>query len=69
MGLAQVAAAIASLALTGVVVLGLSGPVAFVAGAGFVLSSTAVIMSVLQDRGEMSNTEGQKSVAILLLRI
>jgi glutathione-regulated potassium-efflux system protein KefB len=66
LGLAQVAAAIASLALTGAVVFGLSGPVAFIAGAGFVLSSTAVIMSVLQDRGEMSNAEGQKSVAILL---
>ena len=66
LGLAQVAAAIASLALTGAVVFGLSGPVAFIAGAGFVLSSTAVIMSVLQDRGEMSSAEGQKSVAILL---
>ncbi|OWJ69161.1 monovalent cation:proton antiporter-2 (CPA2) family protein [Inquilinus limosus] len=66
LGLAQVAAAIASLALTGAVVFGLSGPVAFIAGAGFVLSSTAVIMSVLQDRGEMSGAEGQKSVAILL---
>lgn len=66
LGLAQVAGAIAGLALTGAVVFGLAGPVAFIAGAGFVLSSTAVIMSVLQDRGEISNAEGQKSVAILL---
>lgn len=66
LGLTQVAAAIASLTLTGAVVLGLSGLAAFIAGAGFVLSSTAVIMSVLQDRGEMSNAEGQKSIAILL---
>lgn len=66
LGLAQVAAAITALALTGAVLFGLSGPVAFIAGAGFVLSSTAVIMSVLQDRGEMSSAEGQKSVAILL---
>ncbi|MGL4961365.1 MAG: monovalent cation:proton antiporter-2 (CPA2) family protein [Inquilinus sp.] len=66
LGLAQVTGAIAALALTGAVVFGLSGPVAFIAGAGFVLSSTAVIMSVLQDRGEMSSVEGQKSVAILL---
>lgn len=66
LGLAQVALAIASLALTGMLVFGLSGQVAFVAGAGFVLSSTAVIMSVLQDRGEISSVEGQKSVSILL---
>ncbi|MDQ8730899.1 monovalent cation:proton antiporter-2 (CPA2) family protein [Bradyrhizobium sp. LHD-71] len=66
LGLAQVAGAIATLALTGAVVFGLSGRVAFIAGAGFVLSSTAVIMSALQDRGEMSGAEGQKSVAILL---
>jgi glutathione-regulated potassium-efflux system protein KefB len=66
LGLAQVAGATAALALTGAVLFGLSGPAAFIAGAGFVLSSTAVIMSVLQDRGEMSSAEGQKSVAILL---
>ncbi len=66
LGLVQVAGAIATLALAGAVVFGLSGPVTFIAGAGFVLSSTAVIMSVLQDRGEISSAEGQKSVAILL---
>jgi glutathione-regulated potassium-efflux system protein KefB len=66
LGLLQVAAAITALALAGVAILGLSATVAFIAGAGFVLSSTAVIMSVLQDRGEIASTEGQKSVAILL---
>jgi len=66
LGLAQVVSAITALALTGMAIFGLSAPVAFIAGAGFVLSSTAVIMSVLQDRGEMSSPEGQKSVAILL---
>ncbi|MDI4238589.1 monovalent cation:proton antiporter-2 (CPA2) family protein [Bradyrhizobium sp. Arg237L] len=66
LGLAQVAAAIAVLSLTGALVFGLPGRVAFIAGTGFVLSSTAVIMSVLQDRGELSGAEGQKSVAILL---
>ncbi|RXT19743.1 potassium transporter [Rhizobium leguminosarum] len=66
LGLVQVAFAIAALALTGMLVFGLSGPVAFIAGAGFVLSSTAVIMSVLQDRVETSSVEGQKSVSILL---
>ncbi|MFG1235637.1 monovalent cation:proton antiporter-2 (CPA2) family protein [Xanthobacter autotrophicus DSM 597] len=66
LGCVQVAAATTALALAGVAVFGFSGPVAFIAGAGFVLSSTAVIMSVLQDRGELASTEGQKSVAILL---
>ncbi|SFH79009.1 monovalent cation:proton antiporter-2 (CPA2) family protein [Albimonas pacifica] len=66
LGLVQVGLAIAALALAGVGLFGLSGPAAFVAGAGFVLSSTAIIMSLLQDRGEIAGAEGQKSVAILL---
>ena len=66
LGLAQVGAAIGALTLTGMALFGLSAPVAFVAGAGFVLSSTAVIMVLLQDRGEIASSEGQKSVAILL---
>jgi glutathione-regulated potassium-efflux system protein KefB len=66
LGCVQVAAATAALSLTGAAIFDFSGPVAFIAGAGFVLSSTAVIMSVLQDRGELSSVEGQKSVAILL---
>lgn len=65
-GIVQVISAIASLTLAGTLVFGLTLPVAFVAGAGFVLSSTAVIMSVMQDRGEMSSAEGQRSVSILL---
>ncbi|KAA0019526.1 potassium transporter [Salinicola corii] len=66
LGLVQVFAAIAALALTGMIFFDLTASVAFVAGAGFVLSSTAVIMSLLQERGEISSAEGQKSVAILL---
>lgn len=65
-GLVQVGLATAALTLLGTGLFGLHPSVAFVAGAGFVLSSTAVIMSVLQDRGEIASTEGQKSVAILL---
>lgn len=66
LGLMQAAAATAALALTGMLIFGLPGPVAFIAGAGFVLSSTAVIMLVLQDRGEISSAESQKPVSILL---
>jgi len=54
LGLAQVAAATAVLALTGYAVFGLPPAAAFIAGAGFVLSSTAVIMVALQDRGEIA---------------
>lgn len=66
LGLAQVALSIAALALAGYALFGLAPAAAFVAGAGFVLSSTAVIMVALQDRGEIASAEGQKSVAILL---
>ncbi|MFD1910721.1 monovalent cation:proton antiporter-2 (CPA2) family protein [Halodurantibacterium flavum] len=66
LGLAQVSLAIALLALAGVAVFALAPVTAFIAGAGFVLSSTAVIMSTLQDRGELASPEGQRSVSILL---
>ncbi|MCA0271541.1 MAG: monovalent cation:proton antiporter-2 (CPA2) family protein [Proteobacteria bacterium] len=47
--------------------LGYSLPVAFVFGAGFVLTSTAVVMQVLGERGELALPRGQKVVSILLL--
>ncbi len=44
------------------------GPlVAFVAGAGFVLSSTAIVMQLLTERGEAATAAGQRIVSILLL--
>jgi glutathione-regulated potassium-efflux system protein KefB len=61
-----VSLAIALLSLAGMVVFALPPLTAFIAGAGFVLSSTAVIMSTLQERGEIASLEGQKSVSILL---
>ncbi|SFD50432.1 monovalent cation:proton antiporter-2 (CPA2) family protein [Roseivivax sediminis] len=66
LGFAQVSLAIALLTLAGVGVFGLPPVTALIAGAGFVLSSTAVIMSTLQERGEIASAEGQKSVSILL---
>ncbi|MDM7255411.1 MAG: monovalent cation:proton antiporter-2 (CPA2) family protein [Paracoccus sp. (in: a-proteobacteria)] len=66
LGLVQVFLAIALLTVTGMVLFGLTPPVAFVAGAGFVMSSTAVIMSTLAERGEIASVDGQKSVSILL---
>lgn len=54
--------------LTGIGVLaGLSAPVAFIAAMGFVLSSTAAIMQILDESGETSTPAGQRAVSILLL--
>jgi glutathione-regulated potassium-efflux system protein KefB len=66
LGLTQVFAAVLALTVVGWALFRLSWPAAFVAGAGFVLSSTAVIMSTLQDRGEISSEGGQRAVSILL---
>ena len=65
-GLTQVLVCTALLTGAGIA-FGLAPVVAFVAGAGFVLSSTAVIMSVLAERGEIATAQGQQGVAILLL--
>lgn len=66
LGVAQVI--ICGLLLTGAGSLaGLKPPVAFIAGMGFVLSSTAVVMQMLDERGETSTPQGQKAVSILLL--
>ncbi|KQP36876.1 MULTISPECIES: monovalent cation:proton antiporter-2 (CPA2) family protein [unclassified Methylobacterium] len=66
LGLAQVGACIAALTLVGLA-LGLSPAVAFVAGTGFVLTSTAIVMQLLEERGSLSTPKGQRIVAILLL--
>jgi glutathione-regulated potassium-efflux system protein KefB len=66
LGVAQVFLSTALLTGAGLL-LGLKPVVAFIAGAGFVLSSTAVVMSVLKERGESASSEGQKAVSILLL--
>ncbi len=39
---------------------------AFVAGAGFVLTSTAIVMQILEERGEIATQKGQRMVSILL---
>ncbi|MBR0644311.1 monovalent cation:proton antiporter-2 (CPA2) family protein [Plastoroseomonas hellenica] len=54
--------------LSGVALLGGLPPAAAVIGAmGFVLSSTAVIMQMLEERGEIATPGGQRAVAVLLL--
>ena len=66
LGAAQVMGAGLLLTFTGMAA-GLSVPVAFVVAMGFVLSSTAVIMQMLDERGEMASPQGQRAVSILLL--
>lgn len=66
LGLAQVFGCIALLTLAAMLCFALTPAQAFVAGAGFVMSSTAVIVAMLQERGEMASDEGQKNVSILL---
>jgi glutathione-regulated potassium-efflux system protein KefB len=66
LGLAQVAACGALLTGLGVLV-GLAAPVAFIAAMGFVLTSTATVMQVLEERGTTSTPRGQMVVSILLL--
>jgi CPA2 family monovalent cation:H+ antiporter-2/glutathione-regulated potassium-efflux system protein KefB len=66
LGLAQVALCIGLLTFVG---LALGYPVAqsFVAGTGFVLTSTAIVMQMLEERRAMGLPKGRRIVAILLL--
>ena len=66
-GLGSLQIALCTLALTGVgLALGFSPPVAFVGGAGFVLTSTAIVMQLLGERGDIALPRGQRMVSILL---
>jgi glutathione-regulated potassium-efflux system protein KefB len=66
LGLAQVV--ICSALLTGLGILaGFPPAVAFIAGMGFVLSSTAIVMQILEERGDTATPAGQRVISILLL--
>lgn len=66
-GLGTLQILICALALTGVGLLfGFTWQVAFIGAAGFVLTSTAIVMQLLGDRGDLTQPRGQKIVAILL---
>jgi glutathione-regulated potassium-efflux system protein KefB len=56
-----------SAALTGVgLLLGFSLEVALIGALGFVLTSTAIVMQLLSERGDIAHSRGQKIVAVLL---
>ncbi len=66
LGLAQVLLAMALLSLVGVA-LGYPFAGSLIAGTGFVLTSTAIVMQMLEERGDISAPKGQRIVSILLL--
>ncbi|MBL9047420.1 MAG: cation:proton antiporter, partial [Tabrizicola sp.] len=66
LGLVQVLACIGLLPLIGVA-LGYPYAGSLIAGAGFTLTSTAIVMQMLQERGDISAPKGQRIVSILLL--
>lgn len=66
LGLFQVALCVGLLGLVGVA-LGYPYAGSLIAGAGFTLTSTAIVMQMLQERGDISAPKGQRIVSILLL--
>jgi monovalent cation:proton antiporter-2 (CPA2) family protein len=66
MGLAQLIVGMGLLSLVGVA-LGFAALPSAIAGTGFVLTSTAIVMQMLQERGDISTPKGQRIVSILLL--
>ena len=65
LGLAQVAACIALLSWVGFA-LGYSPQQSLIAGTGFVLTSTAIVMQMLQERGDIAKPKGQRIIGVLL---
>ncbi|MFT3762431.1 MAG: monovalent cation:proton antiporter-2 (CPA2) family protein [Pseudoxanthomonas sp.] len=65
LGALQIAACTVALTVLGRL-FGFAWPVAFIGAAGFVLTSTAIVMQLLGERGDIALPRGQKIVAILL---
>jgi monovalent cation:proton antiporter-2 (CPA2) family protein len=66
LGLAQVLGCMALLSWVGVA-LGFPWGQSVIAGAGFVLTSTAIVMQFLEERGDLSTPKGGRIVSILLM--
>lgn len=65
LGSLQIFACTAGLTAVGMA-FGSSPVVAFIGGAGFVLTSTAIVMQLLAERGDIALPHGQKMVSVLL---
>lgn len=66
LGLTQVLVCMALLSWVGVA-LGFPLSQSIIAGAGFVLTSTAIVMQFLEERGDLSTPKGGRIISILLL--
>ena len=68
-GFLQVGLCGALLTFAGIYILNLPKEVAFIAGMGFTLSSTAIVMQVLEERGITNTPKGQRVISTLILKI
>ncbi|GLT79607.1 hypothetical protein SLA2020_510900 [Shorea laevis] len=68
LGSAQVLVTAAVVGLVAHFVAGLPGPAAIVIGNGLALSSTAVVLQVLQERGESTSRHGRATFSVLLFQ-
>ncbi len=67
LGAAQVVVTTAVIAILAMLA-GLSGPAAVVIGAGLALSSTAIVLQVLSERGDITSRFGRSAFAVLLVQ-
>ena len=65
-GLLQVGLCGCLLTFSGIYLLGLTKEVSFIAGMGFTLSSTAIVMQSLEERGLTSTSKGQRVISTLI---
>ncbi|KAK9076414.1 hypothetical protein SSX86_004748 [Deinandra increscens subsp. villosa] len=68
LGSAQVLVTAVVIGLVAHFVCGLPGPAAIVVGNGLALSSTAVVLQVLQERGESTSRHGRATFSVLLFQ-
>ncbi len=67
-GLGSLQVVVCAILLTGVgIAFGFPWQVSFISASGFVLTSTAIVMQVLSERGDIAAPRGQRIVSILLL--
>jgi Kef-type K+ transport system membrane component KefB/voltage-gated potassium channel Kch len=68
LGTAQVVVSGAVITLYPLLVAGRSLPASIIAGLGLALSSTAIVMQMLEERGEVDSPHGRTAFAVLLLQ-
>ncbi|CAN1237003.1 K(+) efflux antiporter 2, chloroplastic [Linum grandiflorum] len=68
LGSAQVLVTAVTVGMAAYILAGLPGPAAIVIGNGLALSSTAVVLQVLQERGESTSRHGRATFSVLLFQ-